>query len=314
MRRRVALLEGKGKIRIIEEDLPRLRDDEVLIKVKATGICSGDLYAYLGYRVWFKPPAKFGHEPTGEVVEVGSGVTRVKVGDQVVAIANEAYADYVIVRQDWVEVIRRDIPPHLALGEPAACVVNGVRLANPRLGDTVAVVGTGFMGLLLVQALRGIARVIAVDIDDNRLALAREFGAEVTLNPTRDDVAKEIKDLTDGQGADIVIEATGNPNAVKPIVDYVRRRGTLVIFSYHPKPVEVDLAAWDAKGVEVIMANPNRAEDMRVNLRIAARMINQGIFKMDKLVTHRWRLDQINEAFEYASGKPREYIKGVIEP
>jgi threonine dehydrogenase-like Zn-dependent dehydrogenase len=94
----------------------------------------------------------------------------------------------------------------------------------------------------------------------------------------------------------------------------VRRKGRLCIFSFHPLPVPVDLAAWDSKGLEVMMTNPNRADDMRPNLRLAMRMLGRGVFKMDKLVTHKWPLSEIQSGFEYALKKPKDYIKGVVIP
>jgi len=298
----------------LEDQVPEPREGEVLIRVRASGICSGDLFAFKGHRVWFNLPARFGHEPVGEVVKVGPGVTKVRPGDHVVALASEAYSDYLVARQDRVEVIREEISFHTALGEPAACAVNGARVANPRLGDVVVLVGTGFMGLLLVQALRGMARIVALDVDEERLSMARDFGAEVALNPLRDDVGKEVGELTQGEGADIAVESSGNPEALSLAVSCLKRRGRLVIFSYYPRNVEVDMGIWDSKGLEVLMANPNRAEDMRINLRIAAHMINRGQFRMDRLVTHRWKLEEIQSAFSYASEKPKGYLKGVIEP
>ena len=316
MRRRVAVLVEKGRIKIEEEDVPPLGERDVLIKVRACGICTGDLYAFLGYPVWFKLPAKIGHEPSGEVIEVGSKVSKIKPGDHVIALGGPSFSDYIVVNEDYVEPISKTIPFEYAIGEPLACAVNGVRLANPKFGDNVAVVGTGFMGLLLIQALSkmGLSNLIGVDIKDERLKLAEEFGANIVLNPTYDNVEERVKEVTDGLGCDIVIEATGNPKGVEVATKLVRKKGRLCIFSYHPNPVEVSLRDWDAKGLEIIMTCPARAEDMKLNLKIAARMLSRGVFNLRKLVTHKWHLSEIQKAFEYASKKPKEYIKGVIIP
>ncbi len=316
MRRRVAVLVKKGLIKIEEEEVPSLDERDVLIKVKACGICSGDLYAFLGLPVWFSLPSPIGHEPSGVVVEVGDKVTKVNVGDHVTALGGPGFSDYIVVPEDRVEPIPKEIPFEYALGEPLACAVNGVRLANPRFGDNVAVVGTGFMGLLLIQALSrmGLENLIGVDIRDERLRLAKEYGADVILNPMEVNVEKEVMHITNNVGCDVVIEATGNPKGINLATKLVRRKGRLCIFSYHPKPVEINVREWDAKGLEIIMTCPARAEDMRRNLRIATRMLFKGVFHMEKLVTHKWKLDEIQEAFEYASKKPKDYIKGVIMP
>ncbi len=203
-----------------------------------------------------------------------------------------------------------------AIGEPLACVVNAVRLVNPRLGDNVAVVGTGFMGLLLVQALSrlGLRRLAGVDVNNERLRLAENYGANIVLNPGERDVVEETLAVTGGEGFDTVIEATGNPGGVGLATRMVKRRGRLAIFSYHPNPVSVDLREWDSKGLEVIMTSPSRAEDMRENFKIAVEMLSRGVFNLEKLVTHKWSLNDIQKAFEYASKKPLDYIKGVIVP
>lgn len=314
VRGRVAYLVGKNRFELREEDVPRLGERDLLVKVKACGICTGDIYSFLGYPTWFTLPAALGHEPSGEVVEVGPRVSRFKPGDRVTVLGGPGYADYVVVEESYAEPIPPDVPFEHAIGEPLACAVNGVRLAAPSFGDTVAVVGTGFMGLLLVQALSRMHLdcLIAVDVREDRLRLAKEFGAGIAVNPRREDLDSLVAEL--GGGCDIVIEATGSPNGVDVATKLVRRRGKLCIFSYHPLPVPVDLRTWDAKGLEVVMTNPNRAEDMRVNLRIAMKSLSRGVFKMEKLVTHRWPLAEIQKAFEYASSKPVDYIKGVIVP
>jgi len=316
MRRRVAVLVEKGKIDIVEEEVPSPGGEDVLIKVKACGICTGDIYGFSGYPVWFRLPSPLGHEPAGEVVEIGADVTRFSRSDHVTALAGPGFSDFVLVNESYVEKIPRNMPFEYAIGEPLACVVNAVRLVNPKLGDNVAVVGTGFMGLLLVQALSrlGLNILAGVDVNDERLRLAEHYGVNIALNPKERDIVKETLAITEGKGFDAVIEATGNPEGVALATRLVKRKGRLAIFSYHPNPVKVDLREWDSKGLEVIMTNPSRAEDMRENLRIAVRMMARGVFNLEKLVTHKWFLNDIQEAFEYASKKPADYIKGVIVP
>lgn len=317
LERRVAILVRKGVIKLVKEKLPKLKDKEVLIKVKACGICTGDLYAFKGLPTWYKLPAAIGHEPSGIVIEVGKKVEKLKPGDRVTALATPAFSDYVIAHEDDVVKIPDNILFEYALGEPLACVVNGVRLAHPKFGDNVAIVGTGFMGLLLIQALShmGLDNLIGIDIRDDRLELAKEFGATFVINSSNEDICiKEVLDITNGIGCDVVIEATGNPRGVNLASKLIKKKGRLCIFSYHSLPVQVDFKIWDAKGLEIIMTCPARAEDMRRNLKIAIKMLGRGIFKLEKLVTHKWKLEEIQKAFEYAAKKPSSYIKGVIIP
>jgi len=316
MKRRVAVLVEKRKIKLIEEEVPRLNEEDVLIRVRACGICTGDLYGFLGYPVWFTLPSLLGHEPSGEVVETGSNVKKVSKGDHVTALGGPGFSDFVVVNERYVEKTPNNIPFEYTIGEPLACVVNAVRILSPRIGDDVAVVGTGFMGLLLVQALSrlSLSNLLGIDVNDERLKLAKYYGANAVLNPKEDDIVKEVLSMTENIGCDIVVEATGNPEGVSTATKLVKQKGKLGIFSYHPNPVLVSLREWDAKGLEVIMTNPSRAEDMAKNLKIATQMLSKGVFSLEKLVTHKWKLDEIQEAFEYASGKPSSYIKGVIVP
>jgi len=308
---RVAILESPGNIRLGEETIEGPGKGELLVKVKACGICSGDIFAFKGYPVWFSLPAKIGHEASGVVVEVGEGVEEFRPGDRVTFLGGPAFADYLTVPAGSAVKIPANVAFEHALGEPLACVVNGVRLARPRAGDRVAVVGTGFMGLLITQALSKmpLEHLAAVDVLDQRLELARKYGASVTFNVGEGDVKRLLSECGD---FDIVVEATGSPAGVAVASQLVRRQGLLCIFSYHPNPVPVDFKVWDAKGIEVVMTSPARAEDMNANLRRAVSLLSRGVFDMRDLVTHKWRLEEIQEAFRYASAKPPEYIKGCI--
>jgi len=274
VKRRVAILVSPRRFEIIEEDVPSIGREDVLIKVRACGICTGDIYAFLGYPVWFSLPAAMGHEPAGEVIDVGKDVVKVSKGDHVFALASPGFSDYIVVNQRDVERIPNDIPFEYAIGEPIVCVVNALRSLPIRFGDSVAVVGTGFMGLLLIQGLRhmGLEILAGIDINDERLKLAKLFGADIVLNPNEIDIEREAMKITGGRGFDIVIEATGNPSGVGIATKLVRRRGILGIFSYHPNPVSVNFREWDAKGLEIIMTVPARVspEDRDRNIWIAA--------------------------------------------
>lgn len=315
MKTRVAVLTGKGSLRVVEEALPELGPRDVLVDVGACGICTGDLYGFMGYPVWYSLPARLGHEAAGVVSEVGREVRRVGVGDHVTVVGSPGFSDHMVVPEDRLDRVSRALKFEYAIGEPVACAVNGVRLARPRLGDTVAVCGVGFMGSLLTQCLSraGLGSLVAVDLREDRLKLSREFGATATVNAAKD-VEKQILKMTDGRGVDIAFEATANPRGVNLASRIVRKRGKLCIFSFHPRPVEVDVKLWDSKGLRVLMTTPAASPNHRKNFTIAAHMLSRGLVKLDKLVTHRFKLSEAQAAFEYASQKPEGYIKGVIIP
>ncbi|MEM3746313.1 MAG: alcohol dehydrogenase catalytic domain-containing protein [Thermoproteota archaeon] len=113
MRRRVAILVEKGRIDLVEEEIPSLGEKDVLIKVKACGICTGDLYGFSGYPVWFKLPSPLGHEPAGEVVELGANVSRFSKGDRVTALGGPGFSDLVLVDEDRWKRFRRIFPSNM---------------------------------------------------------------------------------------------------------------------------------------------------------------------------------------------------------
>jgi len=109
MKRRVAVLVEKGKIEIREEEIPKIKKEEVLIKVRACGIYSGDVFAFLGYPVWFNLPAALGHEPSGEILEIGENVSKFSIGDHVVALGGPGFSDFIVVNESYVEKIPKNI-------------------------------------------------------------------------------------------------------------------------------------------------------------------------------------------------------------
>lgn len=268
-----------GKIRLEEVDIPEIGPEELLVKVKAALTCGTDVKMYRRGHPKVKPPMTLGHEFAGTIAEVGEkAADRFCVGDKV-AVANSApcnscffceigkpnlcehlletligfsvdgaYAEYIriparIVRQNTYKV-PQDIPfEEAALLEPLACAVNGNDMANIRLGDVVAIIGSGPIGLCHLQLarLRGASKIVVTDLKEERLKIARMLGADVVIDASKEDQLSRVKELTKGLGADVVIEAVGLPQTWELAFKMTRKAGTTLFFGGCPSGTKVTL-------------------------------------------------------------------------
>ncbi|VBB07570.1 Hypothetical protein LUCI_2835 [Lucifera butyrica] len=252
-----------GDVRFEEIDIPQPNKNEILVKIKAALTCGTDLKTYRrGHPSIIKSvPSTFGHEFSGEVVEVGAKVDHFQVGDRVVGansapcfhcyfckqkmyslcenleFLNGAYSEYVVVPQQIVKYNYYKIPDSLsyqeaALVEPLACALHGIDRTPIKVGETVVVAGAGPIGLMFVKlaTLKG-ARVISVDLSAYRLEQAKRFGALLTVNAGKADLVKDVRERTElGKGADVVIEATGFPEVWEQAVKMARPGGLVNLF------------------------------------------------------------------------------------
>lgn len=259
-----AVLYGKEDVKIEKVPIPRVADGEVLIKVQVALTCGTDLKVYQrGYHArMIVPPALFGHELAGVIEEVGSGVKHFRKGQRVVALNsapcgqcfycsrhqenlcqdllfnNGAYAEYIKVPRRIVETNMLQIPANVtfeeaAMVEPLACVLRGLHETGVEIGDTVAVMGGGPIGLMFMQVakLTG-CNVIAVVKRDSQVAFAKRLGADEIVQITQvHDPVEVVRALTpDRRGADVVIEAVGRTDAWESAIEMVRRGGTVNFF------------------------------------------------------------------------------------
>ena len=259
--------------------LPALADDEVLVRVRACGICGSDVHGYDGSTGRRIPPLVMGHEAAGEVERTGRGVLGFDRGDRVTFDStvwcgtceycargasnlctnrrvlgvscgdyrrHGAFAEFVSVPDRILHRLPPAMPfEHAALIEAVSVAVHAVKRAAPRPDDTVAVIGCGMIGLLIIQVLRhrGCKRTIAIEIDERRRALAARFGASATIQPASGSVAGEVRRLTDSRGADHVFEVVGHSGTVGDAVASVRRGGTVTLVGNLAPHVDLPLQA-----------------------------------------------------------------------
>jgi L-iditol 2-dehydrogenase len=269
-----AVLYGKEHIQVEPVAVPKIGEGDVLVRVRAALTCGTDVKVFRrGYHArMIIPPAVFGHELAGDIVEVGENVTRFRVGQRVVAansapcmqcyycrkglenlcedllFNNGAYAEYIRIPARIVERNTYELPAGMtyqdaALAEPLACVLKGVEDIGFRAGDSVAVVGLGPIGLMFVRLAKAAgARVIALGRRHTQLARAEMLGAEELISTTEvENPVRAVQSLTGGRGADVAIEAVGNPRTWELCVHLVRKGGSVNFFGGCPSDSRVAL-------------------------------------------------------------------------
>ncbi len=314
---RQAVLTGPRRFAIEELPVPEIGPDEVLLRVAACGVCASELDIYQGAAGHASYPWRPGHEVSGVVERAGARVAAPAPGDPVaVFVTTAGYGEYVAVPAAHC-FPAGDVPLELALGEPLACAVNAVELAGIALADDVVIVGAGFMGQLVIRLvqLRGPRRLIVADTRDDALARAASAGATATVNPAREPLAERMLELTDGAGADVTIEFTGTQGALEVIGACTRMSGTLVVAGYHQGPPrQVPLADWNWNAFRIANAHFRDVATILRGLRAGMRLVSSGRLSLEGLVTHRFPLASIDEAFRTAIEKPEGFVKATVTP
>ncbi|MHA3962023.1 MAG: zinc-binding dehydrogenase [Candidatus Thorarchaeota archaeon SMTZ1-45] len=342
---KAAMYYGIGDVRYEETDIPEIGPGELLVKVGTALTCGTDVKTYKrGHPILIKQtPALFGHEYAGTIEEVGVGVKDFEEGMRVVAtnsapcgdcffckrhmpnlcaklkdsLVNGAFAEYIRVPAPVVKWNTHQIPESIpfrnaALTEPLACVVHGVEESNIRLGDTVVVIGAGPIGQMLIMLAQknGASKVIATDLAELRRDIAKKAGADIVIDPSKENPVERVREETAGFGADVVIEAVGIPKTWEQAVDMTRDAGTTVLFGGAAAGTKFELdterfhyGQLTVKGV--FHLKPRHVEQ-------ALKLIIAGDINPDLLISHEMPLEKINEALELMSeGKT---MKVAISP
>lgn len=313
MKARYAELVAPRKFRIVEDEV-EMNNDMVLVKILGCGICMSEMNVYRGALGEY--PKRIGHEPFGIIEDVGSNVRNFSVEEKVTGWFSPAFASHAVVNPESLVKIPEELPLEYALGEPIQAVVTCCRACNYEFGDHVLLVGCGFMGLMTLCGIKGngAVEIIAVDLNPYRLKIAKELGATITLNPNQVDIEREIRKVTNGRGVEIAIEATGKPKPIELVSKLLRPpRPKLVLIGYHDTPETYNLKYW-VNGAIIHNPHPGYCRDRVEDSRRAMEAVKKGIFPLAKLITHRFKLEDITRAFEVAEKQEGGYIKGVICP
>ncbi|KPJ54106.1 MAG: hypothetical protein AMJ37_00865 [Dehalococcoidia bacterium DG_18] len=333
---KAAVFYGPRDIRVVEVETPKLEAGDILIKIRACGICGSDLHTYkLGLFLDLGTPIDsgriLGHEFSGDVVEVGGQVEGLKVGDRVTAISMGAEAEFLKIPAFMTPVIFH-VPPEVsheeaATNEPLATSLHAVGLASPANGETIVILGAGIIGLGVLQVLKAVSstKVIVVDLSDKRLAMAQKLGAEVVINPTREDPYQKMLEMTGStklmfleepvSGVDTVfdcaggtVEYTGTP-ALQQALLMVRENGKVVLVAVFEKPFEIDHNLIMRKGVSLLGSFGYSLDEFAQALEL----MRSGKVDRKPLISHEFPLDRAKEAYE-TQLKTEEAIKVLIKP
>ncbi|MDO8685302.1 MAG: zinc-binding dehydrogenase [Clostridiales bacterium] len=308
-----AVIVEKNKVELEEVEIV-MKEDEVLIKNEVCGLCSSEIDFITGERK-VDYPMPFGHEPAGRIIAIGKDIKNYKVGDRVTGFWMPGFSEYGNISAEKIILIPDNVKTEYALGEPLFCITNIIKMAAVEFGDFVMVVGCGGMGMAAIASLAnsGAAGIIAVDVLDNKLELAGELGATVTINSAKENVVEKVMSVTKGHRIDVAIELTGRSNCIDIASTSMRRpRGRLLIASAHVEPQTCNMLVWAERSTIVYNAHPSYTMDRMDDLRRTMLMLGKGIFRMDKIITHRFTLDKFQDAVDTLLNKPADYIKGIV--
>jgi threonine dehydrogenase-like Zn-dependent dehydrogenase len=314
---RAAVLTGPGQIEIDHVPLPEPGPNQVRVRLEGCGVCASNLTPWSGPE-WMEFPTKagdLGHEGWGMIDALGDGVTGLSTGDRVAALSYKSYAEYDIADADAVV----KLPPVLANapfpGEPLGCAFNIFRRADIQAGQTVAIVGIGFLGALLTRlATDAGARVIAISRREESLQVARDMGAVETV-PMDDHnrIIERVKELTGGRFCERVIEAVGKQWPLDLAAELTAERGKLIVAGYHQDgPRQVNMWLWNWRGIDVINAHERDPKAYIAGIREAVEAVASGKLDPSKLYTHRYPLDRLGEALDATRDRPGNFIKALV--
>jgi len=340
---KAAFLYKPGDIRIQEIDIPKPKDDEALIRIKAVGVCGSDVHYYKFGRIGdfiVKDPLILGHECAGEVVEVGKNVKKIKPGDRVSIEAgvpcrkceyckqgrynlcadvtfmatppfHGAFCEYVAHPEDFLFKLPDNMAfEEGAMIEPLAVGVYAAERGNINIRNTVAIIGSGPIGLMTLQAAkaRGATDIIISDLQPFRLELAKKLGATLTINKNEEDPVQKILEYTNG-GADVVMDAVGLPETISQSIK-IARLGAIIVWIGMPTVDQIPIRAVEAICKDV---------DIRGIFRYAnayppsIRLVSSGKIDVKSMITTSFTLDQVQEALEYPGKHPESCIKVIVE-
>ncbi|MFC1900859.1 zinc-binding dehydrogenase [Chloroflexota bacterium] len=336
---KAAVLHGAGDIRVEEVPEPTVEPGGVVIKVESCGICGSDLH---GYRHGGREGMRFGHEFSGDIVEIGEGVTDVEIGDRVVAMSGKgcgecywckqgdivrclkmsllgygfpgAFAEYVAVPSFHIGKYADKMPDSIsydegATVEPLSVSLHAVNQVDPQPGDTVVVLGLGILGLCIIPILKslGITQILVSGRRKKRLELASELGAKVVVEASKNDITPIVKELNNGKGADIVFDCAGGQNTFQQALSMVHRGGKIDIVGFYQEPFNWNPSFIAQNDISLIGCG------LRFDLPGALELLKNGAVDTKPMITHRYPLDKVKEAFDIQV-KAEDAIKVIVHP
>jgi len=337
----MAFVTSPGRVEFKNRTLSPLKGDDVLIKVKASSICGGDIHLYKGKHPLASLPMAIGHEVSGEVIELGPAVSKIAVGDRVavepVIVCRRCYfclrgeyhlcqsigyqyssgqggfTPYFVVSEDWVHCLPDFISyEEGALLEPLAVAVHAVRKAQIEPGHYAAIFGAGGIGLFLLQAVKaaGSGEVFIVDLLEHRLKTATSLGARFTLNAAQKDPVERIFKETQGLGVDRSFEAVGLEKTLQQSAQSLKKGGICVLIGLFEDPLKVIFP------VNLFVQREIQIRGSRGycwDFQVALELVKNGQVKLKPLISHQLPLQDLSRAFEILLDPKSQANKVVIQ-
>ena len=303
-----AVYHGVGDVRVVAVDEPRPDENEVKVRVRYCGICGSDLHEYLHGPF---PVSPFGHEVVGEVVEVGRGVSDLAEGDRVAVFHPGGYAEYQAAPHDRLMKLPEDLSwRRAALVEPLAGAAYAIERGRVTADDTVLITGAGPVGLLVLMGLRaiGVSTVYVSEPSAVRRERARELGATEIIDPSQAKVSSVIRQLTEGRGVDVSVEAVGIEATLKDCLTSTRYQGTVVVQGIFTERVPIHMLGFVTRETTMIGCN-------FINPELAVEWMLTTDIEPESIVTSVIPIDDISDrGFEVLAHDKERDIKILVEP
>jgi len=337
---KAAYVVEAGKVEVREIDVPKVADEDVLIKVETAGVCGSDLHLFRGTHAFRKPPAILGHEVAGEIVEIGKDVVKFKVGDRVTVEPHVGCGECEFCEQDLVNLCTNKKAPGTpswigtfveyfnapekavyklndnvsyeigTLAEPLAVAIHAIDRITVKEKDTMVILGSGTVGLLALVAAReaGYKNIICTDTQQFNLDMALKQGAKLALNPLKDDVVAKVREFTNGRGVDVALVAADSKVIVDQASSMVRKRGEVGIVAMITEQIPVNTYNFVFNELSLFGAMTYETKDFAK----ATEMINNGLDLTD-FITQRVNLDDSQTGLDILNEKKENVVKVIVE-
>lgn len=322
------IMDGPRKSRIIDVDVPKINDNQILVRVKYTGMCHSEWYPW----TVAVPGQEFGHEAMGYIADVGRNVKGFKIGDRVTGLGGGGYREYIVMEPEKTMLVPENIKDEDAIVEPLGCLMSaGTRMMPKLLDDEIAVVGTGYMGLGMISMFRamGYGKIVAVDLREEARENALKYGADEAYHP--DELKSyyylnwqnwDSPDLKrDGHKTDIfhmgfqnVMEFAGTPDGLNLAAKMNCAHGRLGIGGFHNESLRtVDFKLWNMKALDIVNCHERRIDFETELCRRGLDLISKGIWKFTGATNSIYSLEEFDKAQEDMENHTNNFIKGAVK-